>query len=72
MTLGLVPQATSETVLIILAGCAVLSITIFCGYAIVFSTAPMIRGYRRARRWIEGTLALVFGAAGLRLLFSRA
>lgn len=72
MTLGLGPQATPETVVIILAGCAVLSITIFCGYAIVFSTAPMIRGYRRARRWIEGTLALVFGAAGLKLLFSRA
>ncbi|MBD9462327.1 LysE family translocator [Pseudomonas sp. Pdm06] len=71
MTLGLGPQATPETVLIILAGCAVLSITIFCSYAIVFSTAPMIRGYRRARRWIEGTLALVFGAAGLKLLFSR-
>jgi len=71
MTLGLGPQATPETVMIILAGCAVLSISIFCGYAIVFSTAPMIRGYRRARRWIEGTLALVFGAAGFKLLLSR-
>ncbi|AKK00504.1 MULTISPECIES: LysE family translocator [Pseudomonas] len=71
MTLGLGPQSTPETVVIILAGCAVLSITIFCGYAVVFSTAPMIRGYRRARRWIEGTLGLVFGAAGLKLLFSR-
>lgn len=71
MTLGLGPQATSETVVIILAGCAVLSVTIFCGYAIVFSTAPMVRGYRRARRWIEGTLAFVFGAAGIKLLCSR-
>ena len=71
MTLGLGPQATPETVMIILAGCAVLSISIFCGYAIVFSTPPMIRGYRRARRWIEGTLALVFGAAGFKLLLSR-
>lgn len=71
MTLGLGPEASPNTVAIILAGCAVLSVTIFCGYAIVFSTAPMIRGYRRARRWIEGTLALVFGAAGIRLLFSR-
>jgi len=72
MTIGLGPQATPGTVVVILAGCAVLSITIFCGYAIVFSTAPMIRGYRRARRWIESTLALVFGAAGFKLLFSRA
>lgn len=71
MALGLGPEATPTTVAIILAGCAVLSITIFCGYAIVFSTAPMIRGYRKARRWIEGTLALVFGAAGIKLLLSR-
>ena len=70
MTLGLGPQASPKTVAIILAGCAVLSVTIFCSYAIVFSTAPMIRGYRRARRWIEGTLALVFGAAGVKLMFS--
>ncbi|MCD5994961.1 LysE family translocator [Pseudomonas sp. CDFA 602] len=72
MTLGLGPQATPETVAVILGGCAVLSVTIFCGYAIVFSTAPMIRGYRRARRWIEGALAVVFGVAGFKLLFSRA
>ncbi|MCY1269882.1 homoserine/Threonine efflux protein [compost metagenome] len=71
MTLGLSPEASPSTVAVILAGCAVLSVTIFFGYAIVFSTAPMIRAYRRARRWIEGTLALVFGAAGLKLLFSR-
>lgn len=71
MTLGLGPEATPTTVAIILAGCALLSITIFCGYAIVFSTAPMIRSYRKARRRIEGTLALVFGAAGIKLLFSR-
>lgn len=70
MTLGLGPNASPTTVAIILAGCAVLSVTIFCSYAIVFSTAPMIRGYRRARRWIEGTLAVVFSAAGVKLLTS--
>ena len=72
MTLGLGPGATPTTVAIIRAGCAILSVTIFCGYALVFSTAPMIRMYRHARRWIEGTLALVFGAAGMKLLLSRA
>ncbi|WP_448118160.1 LysE family translocator [Pseudomonas serbica] len=71
MTLGLGPEASPMTVGIILSGCAMLSITIFCGYAIVFSTAPMVRGYRKARRWIEGTLATVFGAAGFRLLLAR-
>ncbi|GAB7531236.1 LysE family translocator [Pseudomonas sp. 3A(2025)] len=71
MTLGLGPEASPATVVVILAGCAVLSITIFCGYALLFSTAPMVRAYRKARRWIEGTLALVFGGAGLSLVFSR-
>ncbi|MCO6052184.1 LysE family translocator [Mesorhizobium sp. RP14(2022)] len=71
MSLGLGPGAAQHTVLAILGGCALLSITIFCGYAIVFSTAPMVSLYRRARRWIEGVLALFFGFAGLRLLLSR-
>ena len=68
MTLGLGPDASSITVAVILLGCAMLSVTIFCGYAIVFSTAPMIRGYRKARRWIEGALAVVYGAAAIKLL----
>ncbi|MER8482159.1 hypothetical protein NKH12_06420, partial [Mesorhizobium sp. M1322] len=71
MTLGLGSGSSPYTVLVILAGCAVLSVTIFCGYAIVFSTAPMIRLYRRARHWIEGTLAVFFGFAGLKLLLTR-
>lgn len=72
MTLGLGPGATTSTVAIILAGCAVLSVTIFGGYAVVFSIAPMVRAYQKARRWIEGALAMVFAGAGLRLLFGRA
>ncbi|WP_426108734.1 LysE family translocator [Pseudomonas sp. TWR1-1-4] len=71
MTLGLGPGAPPSTASIILAGCAMLSITIFCGYAVVFSTAPMLKGYRKARRWIEGALATIFGGAGLKLLLSR-
>ena len=72
LTLGLDPDASWQSVVIILGGCFVLSVTIFCGYALVFSTTPMVRLYRRARRGIEGVLALVFGFAGLRLLLSRA
>ncbi|QRM32165.1 LysE family translocator [Microvirga sp. VF16] len=71
MTLGLGPGATGPTVALILSGCATLSVTIFCGYAVMFSTRPMVKLYGRARRWIEGTLAAFFGIAGLRLLLSR-
>lgn len=40
-------------------------------FIVVLSTAPMIRLYRRARRWIEGTLAVFFGFAGPKLLLIR-
>lgn len=71
MTLGLGAEASTATVATILGGCVVLSVTIFFGYALIFSTAPMVRLYSRARRGIEGTLALFFGAAGLKLIFTR-
>lgn len=71
MTLGLSGSSSTQTVAVILVGCAILSVTIFCGYAMVFSTAPMVRLYRRARRGIEGTLAVFFGFAGLKLLLTR-
>lgn len=71
VTLGLGPDASTTDIMLILAGCAVLSVTIFCGYAVVFSTQPMVRIYRSARRGIEGVLAVSFGYAGLRLVLSR-
>lgn len=71
VTLGLGVEASWHDVAAILAGCAILSVTIFGGYALVFSTPPMIRLYRRARRGIESILAVFFGFAGLRLLLSR-
>ncbi|UXT61241.1 LysE family translocator (plasmid) [Agrobacterium fabrum] len=71
MTLGLGPGSSTSSVVVILSGCAILSVTIFCGYALVFSTGPMVRLYRQARRWIEGVLAASFGLAGLKLLISR-
>lgn len=70
LTLGLGPDASSQSVAVILGGCFILSVMIFCGYALVFSTAPMVRLYRLARRWTEGVLAALFGFAGLRLLLS--
>ena len=71
VTLGLGAEPSWHDVATILAGCAILSVMIFTGYAVVFSTEPMIRLYRRARRGIEGVLAAFFGFAGLRLLMSR-
>ncbi|WP_105404484.1 LysE family translocator [Neorhizobium sp. T7_12] len=71
VTLGIGPSSSWESIAAILGGCAVLSVAIFCGYAIVFSTAPMVALYRRCRRWIESLLSLFFAFAGLRMLLSR-
>lgn len=72
MSLGLRPDSPTTTLLAIVLGCAMLSVVVFGGYAIVFSTAPMIRSYLKARRWIEGVLAIAFGYAGIRLLLAKA
>ncbi len=71
MSLGLQPDSPAFILPAILAGCAALGVTIFGGYAVLFSTATMARAYARARRWIEGSLACMFSYAGLRLLLSR-
>ena len=71
MSLGLKPDAAPYTLAAILGGCLVLGIIVFGGYALIFSTGPMVYAYRKARRWIEGTLAVFFGFAGLRLLSAK-
>ncbi|WP_062018407.1 LysE family translocator [Aureimonas sp. AU4] len=71
MSLGLQPGMPTWTLQAVIAGCALLGIFVFGGYALVFSTPAIVRGYRRASRWIEAGLASFFGFAGLRLLLSR-
>ncbi|WP_250944374.1 LysE family translocator [Ciceribacter sichuanensis] len=71
MSLGLRPDAPAHTLAAIVGGCAVIGFSVFIGYALMFSTAVMGRAYRKSRRWIEGTLAMVFGFAGIRLLLSK-
>ena len=71
MSLGLRPDAPAYTLAAIVGGCAVIGFSVFIGYALMFSTALMGRAYRKSRRWVEGTLAMVFGFAGIRLLLSK-
>jgi threonine/homoserine/homoserine lactone efflux protein len=46
-------------------------ILVFISYAILFSSPRVVAGYQRARRWFEGAFALLFGAAGLKILTTR-
>lgn len=71
MSLGLGSDDLPYTLQAIIIGCAVLGFMVNIGYALIFSTAVMGRIYRKARRWIDGILAAIFGYVGFRLLLSR-
>ncbi|WP_172330772.1 LysE family translocator [Mangrovicoccus sp. HB161399] len=71
LSLGLRPEAPPHALQAMVGGCALLGLAVFSGYAAAFSAPPMARAYARARRWIEGGLAAVFGYGGLRLLLAR-
>lgn len=71
MSLGLTANAPAHALHAIIGGCAVIGCTVFVGYAVLFSTKAIGRAYAKARRFIEGTLAIVFGYAGLRLLLTK-
>ncbi|SLN21992.1 Threonine efflux protein [Falsiruegeria litorea R37] len=47
------------------------SLLIFIGYAFLFSSARMVNGYRRARRWFDLAFAGFFGVASYKILTVR-
>jgi threonine/homoserine/homoserine lactone efflux protein len=71
MAIGLPAEAGAAHLALLLGGCAGLGALIFGGYAVAFSAPPLARGYARARRAVEAALAVLFGAAGIRLIAGR-
>lgn len=47
------------------------SITVFIGYAFIFSTSGVVNVYAKLRRWFDLVFAALFGAASLRILTVR-
>lgn len=70
LSLGMSPQAPYWVVSIIVCGTFLLSLIIHVGYAIVFSTSPMISLYLRFRRKIQAALGTVFLFAGYKVATS--
>lgn len=56
---------------IAIAGCGLLGIVVFGGYALLFSTPAAAAVYRRISRWIDSAVAAAFAFAGFKLLTSR-
>ncbi|RWX75056.1 LysE family translocator [Neorhizobium lilium] len=71
ISLGLPKDAPIEAIVLIIGVCMSSSLLIFITYALLFSTQRALRGYKAARRWIEGAMAVFYTAAGLKLLTSR-
>ncbi|MEO1197843.1 MAG: LysE family transporter [Pseudomonadota bacterium] len=71
IAIAMTDDAPAVTAFAVVAGCWLMGICVFGGYALAFSTERMIRAYGRFRRWIEGAAALVFCAGGLRLLIGQ-
>lgn len=67
VVLGMPVGAPAHHTFFILAGCAVLAIIINVGYAVVFSNQQVVGAYRKVKRWVDGTLAVLFAFVGLRL-----
>lgn len=68
IALGLKPDTPGIVIAAIVAGCALMSLLTNQAYALLFSTAPMVAGYRRIRRRAEACLSAFFAFAGFKLL----
>jgi len=71
VSISLKPDAPWWVAVALVAGCAILGCLTFGSYALLFSTAPMVRLYQRSRRAVEGVMAVLFGAAGIKLMTTR-
>ncbi|MFV0474286.1 MAG: LysE family transporter [Pikeienuella sp.] len=72
IALGVRADSTQAEIWSIWALCSLLGLLIYLGYAALFAAPPARAAYLRARRWVEGAAALLFGAAAIRLLTWRA
>lgn len=68
IALGAGPETTSAEIWMIWAVCAITGPSVYVIYAFAFALPPFRKAYLRARRWIEGVTAILFGAAGISLL----
>ncbi|OOG72094.1 amino acid transporter [Sinorhizobium sp. A49] len=71
VSLGMPTGAPTAVTAAFIAGCMLLGLVTFCGFALVFSLPPVHRGYLKSRRIIESLMAGFFAFAGFKLLTTR-
>ncbi|ALE57459.1 LysE family translocator [Paraburkholderia graminis] len=70
VSLAMSPTGGAHTAPVVL-GCMAIGVSVFSSYALLFSTASARRVYLAIRRWLDGSLAIMFGIAGFKLLTSK-
>lgn len=70
-SLGVPPTATFGEIVTVVIAVGIQSGLIFHGYALLFSSPPIARGYMKARRWFEAAFALAFVVLGLKILSAK-
>lgn len=70
LSVGLGTDDALGSVAIATLGCTIIGFAIYAAYAAAFSSAAVMQGYARARRWIDGVVASLFALAGFALLRS--
>lgn len=66
--IGIPPGTSVEDLALVIAAVGLQSVLVFHGYALLFSSPPLIAGYARLRRWFEAVFAIACGAAGLKIM----
>lgn len=68
VSLGLPAGAPSSVTAIYVAGCLSIGLRSLNAMALMFSASPVVRAYRRARRYIEASMGAFFAFAGVKML----
>lgn len=63
-------SASIPVLIVTLLGCLIITNIIHFTYAGLFASKTAMNAYRKAHRWIDGTLSVIFGYAGYRLMTS--
>jgi threonine efflux protein len=69
--IGIPPGSPPEALALVVGAIALLNVIVFHGYALLFSSAPMVTGYMKLKRWFEAVFAVAFGAAAFKILSAR-
>lgn len=68
VSLGLPAGAPSSIMAVYVVGCLTIGLLSLNAMALMFSAAPVVKGYRKARRYIEACMGAFFAFAGFKML----